>query len=82
MHKKLLKSIKANIKDFDIKNKERYLNRADKENIFPIGISDKEFIEIITNIFLGKDWCVVAPLSHNQINEVILDNIIAIIEKK
>lgn len=82
MHKKLLKSIKANIKDFDIKNKERYLNRVDEENIFPIGISDKEFIEAITNIFLGKDWCVVAPLSHNQINEVILDNIITIIEKK
>lgn len=82
MHKKLLKSIKANIKDFDFKNKERYLNRTDKENIFPIGISDKEFIEAITNIFLGKDWYVAVPLSHNQINEVILDNIIAIIETK
>ena len=82
MHKKLLKDISANIKDFDIKNKERYLNRADKENIFPIGISDKEFIEIITNIFFFIYWCVVAPLSHNQINEVILDNIINIIETK
>lgn len=82
MRKKVLKDIRVNIKDYDIKNKERYLSRADKENIFPIGISDKEFIEIITNIFLGKDWYVVAPLSHNQINEVILDNIINIIETK
>ena len=80
MNKKLLKDIKANIKDFDTKNKERYLSRADKENIFPIGISDKEFVDIITNIFLGKGWYVIAPLLHNQINEVILDNILDILE--
>ena len=36
MYRKLLKYIRANIKDVGIKNRERYLNRADKENIFPI----------------------------------------------
>ena len=61
---------------YDLWNKKRYTNREDKDNIFPIGIDDRKFVEIITNIFLGSDWYCVNPISHNQINEEILEEII------
>ena len=64
------------LKNYDLWNKKRYDNREDKDNIFPIGIDDKKFVEIIRDIFLGSDWYVVMPLGHNQINEEILEEII------
>jgi len=67
---------KNELKIYDLWNKKRYDNRKDKDNIFPIGISDREFVEIITNIFLGSDWYCVNPITHNQVNEEILEEIL------
>ena len=67
---------KNELKIYNEWNEERYNNREDKNNIFPIGIDDRKFIEIITNLFLGSDWYCVNPLGHNQINEEILEEII------
>ena len=67
---------KKEIKLYDEWNRARYISREDKDNICPIGLSDSEFIEIMKNIFLGHDWCIVMPLGHNQINEEILEDIL------
>lgn len=67
---------KNELKSYDEWNKERYNNREDKDNIFSIGIDDRKFVEIVKNLFLGSDWYCVDPLSHNQINEEILEEII------
>ena len=80
MHKGLID--KKELKLYDEWNKERYYLRKDKDNICPIGLSDSEFIEIIKNIFLGRDWYTVMPLGHNQINEEILEGILFKITRK
>jgi hypothetical protein len=67
---------KRELKIYDEWNKDRYDNRKDKDNIFPIGISDRQFVDIITNIFLGRDWYTPNPISRDQINEEILEEII------
>lgn len=74
MKKRLIN--KYELKIYDLWNKERYVNREDKDNIFPIGLSDIEFLAWIRNIFLGSDWYCVNPISHDQINEVILKEIL------
>lgn len=56
----------------------KYDNRVDKDNIFGVGITDTEFTNIIIKELLGKEWYVVDPLGHNQVNEIAL---ISILEK-
>ncbi len=68
--------IKNELEEFLYWDNKRYLKRNDQENILPIGISDKEFVNIITNLFLGKNWYVTVPMSRDQVNEVILKDII------
>ena len=67
---------KKELKIYDEWNKKRYDNREDKDNICPIGIDDRKFVDIIKKLFLGSDWYVVMPLGHNQVNEEILEEII------
>ena len=55
---------------------ERYETRPDKNNIFPVGISDAEFREFIIDYLLSRDWYVVDPLSQNETNEVALKEIL------
>lgn len=55
---------------------ERYSNREDKDNIFGVGVSDKEFIAFIIKYLLGEDWYVTDPLGHTQINEIALYEIL------
>lgn len=55
---------------------ERYKNREDKDNIFGVGVSDKEFRAFIINYLLGEDWCVVDPLGQTQVNEIALYEIL------
>lgn len=55
---------------------ERYKTRKDKNNIFPVGISDAEFREFIIDYLLGRDWYVVDPLSTPQTNEIALEKIL------
>lgn len=81
INKNILKRIRERIKKYKQWNIKRYENRKDKENIFPIGLTDQEFVKQVTNIFLGEGYYCVDPLSHNQINEVILRNIIYILNE-
>ena len=55
---------------------ERYKNREDKDNIFGVGVSDKEFRTFIIDYLLGEDWYVVDPLGQTQINELALYKIL------
>ena len=73
---------KKELKLYDEWNRDRYISREDKDNICPIGLSDSEFIGIMKNIFLGRDWYTIMPLGHNQINEEILEAILFKITKK
>ena len=55
---------------------EKYRTRKDKDNIFPVGISDAEFRQFIIDYLLGRGWYVNDPLSQNQVNEIALDQIL------
>ena len=68
--------IKSELNKFIEWDTKRYNNRQDKENIFPIGITDREFVNIMTDMFLGSDWYTPNPLAQTQVNEEILKNII------
>ena len=61
-------------KEFEeILNKKR-IEMGWEDNIFPPPTTDREFVEIIRNHFLGENWYVVNPISHEQINtEAIWD---------
>ena len=54
---------------------ERYKNRKDKDNIFPIGITDKQFIHWII-VYLWDKPYIIDPLGPTQCNELILDDIL------
>ena len=56
--------------------REKREKREDKDNIFPVGISDAEFRAFIIDYLLGEDWYVVDPLGQNQINELAMDEIL------
>ncbi len=53
-----------------------YANRKDKDNIYPVGISDAEFRHFIIYYLLGEDWYVTDPLGQTQINEIALEEIL------
>ena len=55
---------------------ERYKTRKDKNNWFPVGISNAEFVNFIIDYLLGHDWYVVAPCSTPQTNEIALGEIL------
>ena len=67
---------KKAIHDFNENMKTKYLARIDKDNIFGVGLTDSEFRNYIINILLGKDWYVINPLGHNQVNEQALYEIL------
>ena len=63
----------TNYTDF-IKGKER--KREDKDNIFCTGITDREFVYFAIGYLLGHDWYIVDPLTHEQINQIALEEIL------
>ena len=56
--------------------KEKESKREDKDNIYCTGITDREFVNFIIDYLLGEDWYTADPLSHNQINQVALEEIL------
>lgn len=62
--------------------KEKYDNREDKGNIFPVGITDAEFRKFAIDYLLGEDWYVVDPLGRTQINEIALAEILSKYSKR
>lgn len=59
----------------------KYANRKDKENIYGVGLTDKEFVNFIVHIILGEDWYVVDSIGHNQVNEVAFERILDKLDK-
>lgn len=60
----------------------KYKNRSDKDNIFPVGVTDEEFRRFCIEYLLGSDWYVVDPLSQKQVNEYALSDILHKYSKK
>ena len=54
----------------------KYEEREDKDNIYGVGISDKEFREFAIKYLLGEDWYVSDPISQTQVNEIALYEIL------
>ena len=54
----------------------KYETRPDKNNLYGVGIDEKEFVDIITREFLGKDFYIVDPLGHSQALEYMLYEIL------
>ena len=71
-----MKKISKEIREYDEWLNMKYSKRKDKDNIFPVGITDSEFREWVIDILLGSDWCVTSPLQINQINEIAMEDII------
>lgn len=74
--------IEEEVQKYRERNKQRYVERNDDENMMPIGISDTEFVNIATNLFLGNERYSTVPMSREQINEEILETIISKFIKK
>lgn len=60
---------------------EKYANREDKDNIYGVGISDKEFIHFIIQYLLGENYYISDPIGPTQVNEVVLYEILKIYSK-
>ena len=71
-----MKKISKEIREYDKWLNTKYAKRKDKDNIFPVGITDSEFREWVINILLGSGWCVASPLYNDQINEIAMEYII------
>lgn len=56
--------------------KEKESKREDKGNIYCTGITDREFVNFIIDYLLGEDWYTADPLSHDQVNQVALEEIL------
>lgn len=54
----------------------------DRPFTYEYGLTDRETIDILTNIFLGKDYCIVDPVTGPMANEIIVEDIITKIEKQ
>ena len=74
--------IEEEVQKYRERNKQRYVERNDDENMCPIGLSDEQFVDIITNLFLGSEWYSVMPMNRHQINVEILETIISKFIKK
>lgn len=54
----------------------KYMNR-NGDNIYPKSMSDEDFIQIMIEYFLGKDYYIADPISHGQANVIIAYEIIS-----
>ena len=56
-----------------IENKYMY----ESENIYPEPMTDREFVQIMLDYFLGENYYVADPISHKQVNTVVACEIIS-----
>lgn len=62
--------------------REQFLNRIINEyttsdNLYPKGMTDTEFARFIIEYFLGVDYYIADPVSHDQANTIIAKEIIS-----
>lgn len=60
----------------------KYRERADKDNIYGVGMSDAEFRHFIIEYLLPEGWCVTDPIGQSQINELAIYEILEKHSKK
>ena len=71
-----MKQISQEIREFDEWLGRKYAEREDKDSVLPVGMTDSEFVEWAIRILLGDDWYTDAPVSQNQVNEIVMEAII------
>ena len=54
----------------------------DSENMLPPKLSDKQALVFLREYLLGSDWCVIDPISQEQVNTMLVDNILYKYSKK
>lgn len=54
----------------------KYRDREDKDNMYGVGIDDAVMIDYLVDYLLGEDWRVDDPITHNQLNEIALYDIL------
>lgn len=66
------------------KKREKFLRMIDNKygndpdyNIYPEPMTDKEFVQIMLDYFLGEDYYIADPIGHEQINTIIACEIIS-----
>ena len=72
----------SGVKAYSEMMEDKYKNRKDPENVFPVGITDAEFRKAIIDIFCGVDWFISYPASQTQVNEEAIETIIESITNK
>ena len=61
---------------------EKEFNREDKDNIYCMGITEKEFIKFAIKYLLGDNWCVAELIGYNQTIQMALEEILCKYSKK
>lgn len=54
----------------------------DSENMLPPKLSDKQALAFLREYLLASDWCVIDPISQEQVNTMLVDNILYKYSKK
>jgi hypothetical protein len=70
------------VKAYSEMMEDKYKNRKDTDNVFPVGITDAEFRKAIIDIFCGVDWYIGYPGSQTQVNEEAIEYILRRIETR
>lgn len=73
---------KKEVDAFNLYMLNKYINREDKDNVFGVGLTDKEFRDFVVRIFLCPKWYAVGPIGHDQVNEEIMYAILDKFDKK
>lgn len=72
----------SGVKAYSEMMKDKYKNRKDTENVFPVGITDAEFRKAIIDIFCGVDWYISYPGSQTQVNEEAIETILKSLNRR
>lgn len=54
----------------------KYIN-GNGDNIYPKSMTDEEFIKLMIDYFLGENYYITDPISHQQANVIIAREIIS-----
>lgn len=63
--------------EFLKKLRSKYQDHDNPENIYPASMTDAEFVQLITDYFLGEFYYIGDPVSHGQANVIVAYEIIS-----
>lgn len=70
------KQIRERRTKFLKKIEDKYIN-GNGDSIYPKSMTDEEFIKLMIEYFLGKNYYITDPISHGQANVIIAREIIS-----